>query len=179
MAALTFPGFRFFDMVRFGFVTVYLRYLDSSNLLALNFKTDRVRLEERVGGAITGAWNNGAFPFLQNVWYDVVVECRGDRVRVWVGPACGPLSQALDASVSSILTTSYFYMGGSTSGTFRYDDVQMESLTWAEAMDCLRTIGRQKHIVGFDVVEFAPLKGLHHPDLTAAKLVSKILNYAL
>ncbi len=27
LAALTFPGFRFFDMVRFGLVTVYLRYL--------------------------------------------------------------------------------------------------------------------------------------------------------
>jgi protoporphyrinogen oxidase len=27
LAALTFPGFRFWDMVRFGFVTVYLRYL--------------------------------------------------------------------------------------------------------------------------------------------------------
>ena len=29
IAALTFPGFRFWDMVRFGFVTVYLRYLAS------------------------------------------------------------------------------------------------------------------------------------------------------
>ncbi|MCE5207767.1 MAG: NAD(P)/FAD-dependent oxidoreductase [Chloroflexi bacterium] len=27
LSALTFPGFRFFDMVRFGLVTVYLRYL--------------------------------------------------------------------------------------------------------------------------------------------------------
>ena len=27
IAALTFPGFKFWDMVRFGFVTVYLRYL--------------------------------------------------------------------------------------------------------------------------------------------------------
>jgi uncharacterized protein (TIRG00374 family) len=27
LSALTFPGFRFFDMVRFGFVTVYLRYI--------------------------------------------------------------------------------------------------------------------------------------------------------
>jgi protoporphyrinogen oxidase len=27
LAALTFPGFKFFDMVRFGFVTVYLKYL--------------------------------------------------------------------------------------------------------------------------------------------------------
>ena len=29
LAALTFPGFRFIDMVRFGLVTVYLRYLSS------------------------------------------------------------------------------------------------------------------------------------------------------
>ena len=29
LAALTFPGFTFFDMVRFGFVSVYLRYLSS------------------------------------------------------------------------------------------------------------------------------------------------------
>jgi len=27
LAALTFPGFKFFDMVRFGFVTAYLRYI--------------------------------------------------------------------------------------------------------------------------------------------------------
>ncbi len=29
LAALTFPGFTFFDMLRFGFVTAYLRYLSS------------------------------------------------------------------------------------------------------------------------------------------------------
>ena len=29
LAALTFPGYRFFDMVRFGLVTVYLKYLSS------------------------------------------------------------------------------------------------------------------------------------------------------
>jgi protoporphyrinogen oxidase len=29
LAALTFPGFTFFDMVRFGFVSVYLRYLSN------------------------------------------------------------------------------------------------------------------------------------------------------
>jgi protoporphyrinogen oxidase len=29
LAALTFPGYSFFDMIRFGFVTVYLRYLAS------------------------------------------------------------------------------------------------------------------------------------------------------
>ncbi|MBI5463474.1 MAG: agmatinase [Ignavibacteriales bacterium] len=52
-------------------------------------------------------------------------------------------------------------------------------LLWADVMEFLRRIGRKKKIVGFDVVELAPIKGLHYPDLTTAKLVSKILNYAL
>ena len=52
-------------------------------------------------------------------------------------------------------------------------------LFWAEVMQCLRKLAQRKKIVGFDVVELAPIKGLHHPDLTAAKLVSKMLNYAL
>ncbi len=52
-------------------------------------------------------------------------------------------------------------------------------LFWHEVMQCLRKVGKAKRIVGFDVVELAPMKGLHHPDLTTAKLVSKILNYAL
>jgi len=52
-------------------------------------------------------------------------------------------------------------------------------LFWAEVMQCIRKVGRAHAIVGFDVVELAPLRGLSHPDLTTAKLVSKILNYAL
>jgi agmatinase len=52
-------------------------------------------------------------------------------------------------------------------------------LFWAEVMQCLRKLSQRKNIVGFDIVELAPIKGLHHPDLTAAKMVSKILNYAL
>ena len=52
-------------------------------------------------------------------------------------------------------------------------------LFWAEVMQCLRKVSRARNIVGFDVVELAPVIGLSHPDLTTAKLVSKILNYAL
>jgi agmatinase len=52
-------------------------------------------------------------------------------------------------------------------------------LSWHEATQLIRKVSRSKRIVGFDVVELAPIKGLHHPDLTAAKLVSKMLNYAL
>jgi agmatinase len=52
-------------------------------------------------------------------------------------------------------------------------------LLWDEVMKCLRKVARKRRIIGFDVVELAPIKGLHHADVTAAKLVSKILNYAL
>jgi agmatinase len=50
---------------------------------------------------------------------------------------------------------------------------------WDETMSVFRSMrAHGKNIVGFDVVELAPLKGLHHPNLAAAKLVYKILNYA-
>jgi agmatinase len=52
-------------------------------------------------------------------------------------------------------------------------------LFWNEVTDCIRKVSRKKCIVGFDVVELAPIPGLHHADMTAAKLVYKILNYAL
>jgi agmatinase len=51
-------------------------------------------------------------------------------------------------------------------------------LFWAETMRLLRLVGEQKTIVGFDVVEFAPIRGLRHPDYTAAKLTYKLMNYA-
>ncbi len=52
-------------------------------------------------------------------------------------------------------------------------------LFWHEVMQCIKKVGRSRQIIGFDVVELAPIKGLSHPNLTAAKLVSKILNYSL
>lgn len=51
-------------------------------------------------------------------------------------------------------------------------------LYWPETMQLLRRIGEAKNIVGFDVVELAPAKGVHHPDLTTARLVYKMMNYA-
>jgi agmatinase len=50
-------------------------------------------------------------------------------------------------------------------------------LFWHETMVLLRKLGHKKTVVGCDIVELAPMKGLHHPDLTAAKLVSKMINY--
>lgn len=50
-------------------------------------------------------------------------------------------------------------------------------LFWHETMTLLRKIGERKSVVGCDVVELAPINGLHYPELTAAKLVSKMMNY--
>jgi agmatinase len=50
-------------------------------------------------------------------------------------------------------------------------------LTYDEAMRLLKKVGERRNVVGCDIVELAPMKGLHHPDLTSAKLASKMINY--
>jgi len=50
-------------------------------------------------------------------------------------------------------------------------------LLWDETMRFLKLLGRRRKVVGCDVVEFAPIRGLHHPEMAAAKLVSKMINY--
>ncbi len=54
-----------------------------------------------------------------------------------------------------------------------------DGFLYSETLDLFRTLIRSgKKIVGFDVVELAPMKGLSHPNLLTARLVYKILNYA-
>lgn len=50
-------------------------------------------------------------------------------------------------------------------------------LFWDETMRFLKLLGSRRRVVGCDVVEFAPVRGIHHADLAAAKLVSKMINY--
>lgn len=50
-------------------------------------------------------------------------------------------------------------------------------LFWHETVTLLRKLGARRRVVGCDTVELAPVKGLNHPDLTAAKLVMKMINY--
>jgi len=51
-------------------------------------------------------------------------------------------------------------------------------LFWYDVMRMLRQIAATRHIVGFDVVELAPIKGLHHADFTAALLVQTLMEFA-
>jgi agmatinase len=54
-----------------------------------------------------------------------------------------------------------------------------EGLLYAEVLEIFRLIRKSgRKIIGFDVVELAPIPALSHPDLTTARLVYKLLNYA-
>lgn len=50
-------------------------------------------------------------------------------------------------------------------------------LLWNETMKLLKMLGEKKNVVGFDVVELAPVKSFPYPDFMTAKLVYKMLNY--
>lgn len=48
-------------------------------------------------------------------------------------------------------------------------------LGWREALRLIDDVAAARQIVGFDVVELAPMKNLHHPDYTAALLVYALM----
>ena len=48
---------------------------------------------------------------------------------------------------------------------------------WDETTRLLKTLCRERNLVGFDVVELAPRKDMQFPDFLTAKLIYKILNY--
>lgn len=50
---------------------------------------------------------------------------------------------------------------------------------WWPTLRFLRGLCEKACLVGFDVVELAPIRGLHAPDFLAARLVYKMLAYAL
>ena len=51
-------------------------------------------------------------------------------------------------------------------------------LDWYRALAVLREVARRKRVVGFDVVELAPIPGNVAPDFLAAKLIYRLLGYA-
>jgi agmatinase len=55
-----------------------------------------------------------------------------------------------------------------------------DGFQYNDALEVFREIRRQgKQIIGFDIVELAPIEGTHHPDLTTARLLYKMLNFSL
>jgi agmatinase len=52
-------------------------------------------------------------------------------------------------------------------------------LDWYELVDLLRAVAERKRVVGFDVVELAPLAGQVAPDFLAARLVYRLIGLSL
>jgi agmatinase len=52
-------------------------------------------------------------------------------------------------------------------------------LLWPQALDIVRTVARAGRVVALDCVELAPIPGQHASDFLAAKLVYKMISYAL
>ncbi len=50
-------------------------------------------------------------------------------------------------------------------------------LDWYTAIDFLRSVFKYKNVVGFDIVELAPIKKFKSPQFLAAKLYYKMLSY--
>lgn len=50
-------------------------------------------------------------------------------------------------------------------------------LLWDETVKFLSKVFGAKNVLGFDIVELAPIEGLRHPDFLAAKLYYKMLSY--
>lgn len=50
-------------------------------------------------------------------------------------------------------------------------------LLWEEILWLVRTLVREREVVGFDIVELSPFPGFHAPDFLAAKLLYKVLGY--
>jgi agmatinase len=48
---------------------------------------------------------------------------------------------------------------------------------WYPVLKLLRRVFRERNVVAADVVELAPIPGLHAPDFLVAKLVYKIIGY--
>lgn len=52
-------------------------------------------------------------------------------------------------------------------------------LDWYTTLGLLRRVAERRRVIGFDLTELAPIAGLHAPDYTAARLVYKLMGYAL
>jgi len=50
---------------------------------------------------------------------------------------------------------------------------------WYDALGLLKQVGKERKIIGADIVELCPIPGIHAPDFLAAKLLYKIIGYAI
>ena len=50
-------------------------------------------------------------------------------------------------------------------------------IAWHDCLALLRKVAKERTVLGFDVMELAPIAGIVYPDFTAARLITKFLGY--
>ncbi|HZY10882.1 MAG TPA: agmatinase [Bacteroidota bacterium] len=134
-------------------------YLDPRRLVQVGIRAQSIEeaeyiKEQNITTLYAHEIREGKYTKVLKFWYDLVIEKLTDKVYVTFD---------VDGFDPSIMPAT---------GT-----PEPNGLLWQETMTLLRKLGKRKQVVGCDVVELSPIKGLHHPDLTTAKLVSKMINY--
>jgi agmatinase len=90
----------------------------------------------------------------------------------------GDLAPILDALTGEVFVT--FDLDGLDPGILPGTGTpEPGGLDWYEACDLLAAVAARKRIVGFDVVELAPIPGSVASDFLAARLVYRLIGYAL
>lgn len=87
-------------------------------------------------------------------WMMDVVNCLGENVYITID---------LDAFDPSIMPST---------GT-----PEPGGLFWNETLDLMKMVFKKCNVVGFDIVELAPIESLSGPDFMAAKLYYKLISY--
>ncbi len=98
-------------------------------------------------------------------------EAVGQPVRDWIGRVVDALPDEVYVTVDLDVLDPAIMPATGTPEPGGFD--------WYRALAVLRTVALARRIVGFDVVELAPIAGLVAPDFLAAKLVYRLLGYAL
>lgn len=136
-------------------------FLDPSRLVQVGIRSQSREEAEFIRDANVSIFyahdiRGGTYTKLLKYWDDVVVDRLTENVYVTFD---------LDAFDPSIMPSTNL--------------PEPNGLFWIEVMRCLKKVGKKRTIVGFDVVELAPIQNLRFPEIAAAKLVLKMLNYAL
>lgn len=93
---------------------------------------------------------------LPDVWKEIIADSIGDNIYITFDLDC------LDPSIMPATGTP-----------------EPDGLYYSEIIELLKMIVKKgKRIIGFDVVELAPVEKLHHCDILAASLIYKMLNIA-
>jgi agmatinase len=97
-------------------------------------------------------------------------EAVGAPVESWIGRLLAALPEEVHVTVDlDVLDPSVMPATGTP---------EPGGLDWYRTLGVLRAVAEARRIVGFDVVELAPIAGLVAPDFLAAKLVYRLLGYA-